>query len=256
MLREILLIALATCVFGANAQQPTTVYEQPRDPQLLETYRAWKDGQLLERLRTDVLRRFNVENTLSLSIRNCGQANAAYRSDVKEVAICWELFEPLLASSLRRFGKDKSAVVHAVTSTFVFILYHELGHAFVDILKPATFGRGEDNADQIATLLLLEDNKRRNHAESNIGVLAVFDFWRSNSSTYLSKHQLAGPHSLSQQRAFNVICWAIGSDPTSRYKYLPQMTDFPVERIGSCVEEFQRAREALKQLTESTSGPR
>ena len=77
---------------------------------------------------------------------------------------------------------------------------------------------------QIATLLMLEDNLRKNHAESNVAILGIFDFWQANNNLYLSKHELTGQHSPGQQRAFNVICWVLGSDPVSRYKYLAQMT--------------------------------
>ena len=256
LLRKALSIVLVTCVFSVNAQQLSTVYEQPRDPMLFETYREWHEGKLLEGLRASVLKRFNIENSLSLSIKNCGQANAFYRSESKEVVMCWELLALLLTSSERRFGKDRNTLITATTSLFTFVLYHELGHAVVDILKIATFGREEDNADQIAALMLLEDNKRRSHADSNISVLAVFDYWRTNDSPYLKKHQLPGPHSTSQQRAFNVVCWAIGSDPASRYKFLAQMTSFPLEQVTSCAKEFQRAESALNGLVKASTMPR
>ena len=252
LLSKVLSVVFCFWIVSANAQQSQITYDRPTDPRLLETYKAWQEGQLLEQLRASVLKRFNVENSLSLSIRNCGQANAFYSPQYRAITLCWELLKPMMVASEKRFEKDREAWVMAATSAFVFVVYHEIGHAFVDILKTPTFGREEDNADQIATLLFLEDDKHRNHAKSNAAVLGVFDFWRSNDTPYLSKHQLTGSHSLGQQRAFNVVCWAIGSDPISRYKYLAQMTGFPLDRIGSCVKEFERATAALKELEMSS----
>ena len=255
-LLPVLLTVFICCTNSAQAQNATTSYERPNDPRLFETYTAWQEGKLLESMRGDVLRRFNVENLLSLSLRNCGQSNAYYRSDVKEIVMCWELLGAVIDSSARRFGSNRDLMINATISTFIFILYHELGHALVDLKKTATFGREEDNADQIAALLLLENNLRKNHAESNVAMLGVFDFWQANNNQYLSRHELTGQHSPGLQRAFNVICWAIGSDPVSRYKHLAQMTKFPVQRIDSCVKEYQRATNALNELINQSGGRR
>ena len=168
--------------------------------------------------------------------------------------MCWELLSSIISAAPFRFGKNTYAA--ATTSVFIFILYHELAHAIVNIQKIATFGKEEDNADQIAMLLLLEGDMRKDHAQSNVDVLAIFDFWRGGDNAYLRKHQLTGPHSPDQQRAFNIVCWAIGSDPWSRYKHLPQMTGFPTQRIDSCVAEFQRAKEAMRRLVASSTAPR
>jgi hypothetical protein len=255
-LLKLLLMAFMCFAAVVQAQTARVSYERPNDPRMFETYTAWQDGKVLESMRGTILRRFNVENLLSLSLKNCGQSNAFYRSDVKEIVMCWELLGSVIDSSARRFGSNRDLMINAATSTFVFILYHELGHALVDLKKTATFGREEDNADQIATLLLLEDNLRRNHAESTVTMLGVFDFWQANNNQYLSRHELTGQHSPGQQRAFNVICWALGSDPISRYKHLAQMTKFPLQKIDSCVKEYQRATTALNDLIIQSGGRR
>ena len=245
-LRVCLSIFLTSLTFGAASQTSHIIYEKPRNPAFFETYEIWQDGQMLENFRDQVLHKFSLEASLSLSIRNCDQPNAFYNAYSREIVMCWELLNPIVDAVVPRFSKSLAA--KAAMSVFAFVLYHELGHALLNIQRTATFGREEDNADQIATLLLLEDNKRRNHADSNIGILGVFNFWRGRDNAYLSKHQLTGPHSPDQQRAFNIVCWAIGSDSTSRYKHLAAMTEFPIQRIPSCVAEYQRAEEAMRIL--------
>ena len=247
-LPKLFLTVFMYCAIAVQAQTARTSYERPNDPRMFETYTAFQESKLLESMRGTVLRRFNVENVLSLSFRNCGQSNAVYRSDVKEIIMCWELLGSVIDSSARRFSSNRDHLINASISTFIFILYHELGHALVDLKKTPTFGREEDNADQIAALLMLEDNLKKNHAESNVAMLGVFDFWQANNNQYLSKHELTGQHSLGQQRAYNVICWAIGSDPISRYKHLSRLTNFPIQRIDSCIKEYQRATTALNDL--------
>lgn len=243
-------ILLVSWTLSAASQPSRITYEQPRDPQLFETYKVWQDGQLLEGFRGSVLRRFALENSLSLSIRNCAQPNAFYNAASREIVMCWELLSAIISAAQFRF--ERSTYATATTSVFSFVLYHELAHALVNIQQTPTFGKEEDNADQIATLLFVEDDKRRSHADSNVGILAIFDFWRGGDNAYLRKHQLTGPHSPNQQRAFNVVCWAIGSDPLSRYKHLPAMTNFPSQRIEPCVAEYRRAEAALRQLENSS----
>jgi hypothetical protein len=247
-------ILLVSLTLSAASQPAQINYEQPRDPQLFETYRVWRDGQLLESFQATVLHRFALERSLSLSIRNCAQPNAFYNPASREIVMCWELLSAIISAAQFRF--ERSTYATAATSVFSFVLYHELAHALVNIHQTATFGKEEDNADQIATLLFVEDDKRRSHADSNVGILAIFDFWRGGDNAYLRKHQLAGPHSPNQQRAFNVVCWAIGSDPLSRYKHLPAMTNFPSERIESCVSEYRRAETAMRQLENSSASSR
>lgn len=247
-------IFFVSWTLSAASQSSQVTYEQPRDPQLLETYKVWRDGQLLESFNASVLRRFALDTSLSLSIRNCDQPNAFYNARSREIVMCWELLSSIFSAAQFRF--ERGTYPTAATSVFAFVLYHEFGHALVDIQRTATFGKEEDNADQIAMLLLLEDDKRRSHADSNVGVLAIFDFWRGGDNAYLRKHQLTGPHSPDQQRAFNVVCWAIGSDPLSRYKHLAAMTNFPSHRIASCVAEYRRAESAMRQLVNSSTARR
>lgn len=244
-------VFLASLTISAASQTPHIIYEKPQNPAFFETYEIWQGGQMLENFRDQVLHKFSLESSLSLSIRNCDQPNAFYNAYSREIVMCWELLNPIVDAVVPRFSKSFAA--KAAMSAFAFVLYHELGHALVNIQRTATFGREEDNADQIATLLLLEDNKRKNHADSNIGVLGVFNFWQGTDNAYLSKHQLTGPHSPDQQRAFNVVCWAIGSDPTSRYKHLAAMTKFPTQRIPSCIAEYQRAEEAMRMLSDTST---
>ena len=251
-LRVCLNIFLASVTFSAASQTSNIIYEKPLNPAFFETYEIWQSSRLLENFRDQILHQFALEASLSLSIRNCDQPNAFYNAASREIVMCWELLNPIVDAVVPRFSRSRSLAAKAAMSVFAFVMYHELGHALVSIQKTATFGREEDNADQIATLLLLENNKRKNHADSNVVVLAIFDFWRGRDNAYLSKHQLTGPHSPDQQRAFNIVCWAIGSDPTSRYKHLAAMTEFPTQRIPSCVAEYQRAEEAMRILADTS----
>jgi Putative metallopeptidase len=255
MFRQFLVLLLALFL-AINAKANTVTYEPPLNSSLQETFKAWQEHRLLESVQTQVLAEFNLDKVLSLSIRNCGKPNAYYDPRKKEVVMCWELLSDIVNASLPRFGSDKTTLITAITGLFSFVLYHEIGHAVFNLLPTSTFGREEDIADQFATLMVIRDHLRKNHANSNVVILAIFDFWRSKQSGYLSNHELSGVHSLGVQRAHNVACWAIGSDPSSRYRHLPQMINFPTDRVAGCVSESRRASDAFARLANESKSRR
>ena len=110
----------------------------------------------------------------------------------------------------------------------LFAVLHEMGHVAIDEMKLPVLGREEVEADAFATLRLLRigsDFSQRVLAESakNWFLSARRDQETGAESVYY------GEHNLSEQRAFQVVCLMVGSDPT-KFKSLADKAQMPPER--------------------------
>jgi len=109
------------------------------------------------------------------------------------IFMCHELTQ--LFSSF--FGDEDQAF-----SASVFVLMHELGHAFVEELSLPVLGIEESYVDGVAAVLLGESSLSEGSA------LAGW-FFGSQPNTPFSDSHRANP-----QRLGDLVCWGIGADPT------------------------------------------
>jgi len=123
-----------------------------------------------------------------------------------------------------------------VMGNTLFALLHEMGHVAIDEMKLPVLGREEDEADAFATLRLLRvgsDFSRRVLAESakNWFLSARRDEETAAPPVYY------GEHSMNQQRAYQVVCLMVGSDP-SKFKSLADEAQMPPERQETCRKDY------------------
>jgi hypothetical protein len=123
-----------------------------------------------------------------------------------------------------------------VVGNTLFALLHEMGHVAIDEMKLPVLGREEVEADAFATLRLLRigsDFSQRVLAESakNWFLAARRDQETGAELVYY------GEHSLSEQRAFQVVCLMVGSDPT-KFKSLADKAQMPPERQETCRKDY------------------
>ena len=107
-----------------------------------------------------------------------------------------------------------------------FVLYHELGHALIDLLHLDYAGREEDVADQVATSMILGLPP----ANAKLVLSGVLWFFEKRDSI-ISDDVLADEHLLDKQRYYNVMCWAYGRD-TQEYAYLKSSLRGRADRCG------------------------
>jgi hypothetical protein len=157
----------------------------------------------------------------------CGQENAFYDPQAGTVVVCGELldlWEAMAFSSLP--PEDAEALVFGST---LFVLFHELGHAFIDQFDLPILGGEEDAADRFATVLLAGDP-----AGALLALVAA--------ANWLSSPRVAvywDEHPLNEQRFFNITCLVYGSNP-SRFQTL--VPDFlPADRAARCPSEWEDA---------------
>ena len=213
-------------------------YGKPASPILAEMYSELSTSGALEEIAEALNPGFNLPTPITISIIECGEANAFYLPDHQQVAICYELLVQL-ALGLR----DREEYEDHFGGIFAWILLHEIGHAFVHVLDLPITGLEEDAVDQLATLWLLEDSEEGAYA---VGATAGW-FAQSFEQRRVVPELMADQHSLNAQRFFNIMCWAYGSDPENNGNII-DLGYLSLERASTCQSEFQRMKRAWELL--------
>ena len=159
-----------------------------------------------------------------VSFADCGTANAffasAFGDRLAEVVICHELTQ--LFSQF--YGNNEQAFL---ASTFV--LMHEMGHAFIDILDLPVLGIEESYVDGVAAVLLGESGL----AEGS--VLAGWFFGGQTNTPFFDSHR-AGP-----QRLGDLACWGVGADPALQQDPLTSQIAAQLIQTGrNCQAEYNQ----------------
>jgi hypothetical protein len=131
------------------------------------------------------------------------------------------------------------ATTEFVTGNMLFVLLHETAHGLISELGLPVLGREEDAADAFATVTMLEmktefthrtlvnaakswlisDRRNREHGEAEI----YYDV-----------------HGLDAQRAYNIVCLMVGSDP-DQFDDLANETNMPEDRRETCAGDYSNA---------------
>jgi hypothetical protein len=168
--------------------------------------------------------------------------NAYFSPREDLIVLCYELVDHLV-SYFAADGDGSRKQQEAVEGAASFILMHELGHALVEFLDLPITGREEDAVDQLATLLMLETGEKGTRAALS-GMLAL----QPQEEGEIGHADLAGVHSLSPQRLYNVMCWIYATDPP---RYAPLVgQSLPGSRLLQCPDEYARFASAWARLLE------
>jgi hypothetical protein len=145
-------------------------------------------------------------------------------------------------------GEERQEADLFVLGNTVFILYHELGHALIDLLGLPVLGREEDAADNLASVMMIPDEADPVMDEL---IVAAADGWFLGN---LWQHEAGntepswwGEHSLDMQRFYSVVCLMYGSDPTG-FAALAESVSLPAERRATCPDEYVQARASWTRL--------
>ena len=152
----------------------------------------------------------------------------------------------------------KRQLVEFVLGNTLFVLAHEMGHGLINEMNMPVLGREEDAADSFAITTALKIGtvvSERVLIEAAKGLIL---------STKRSKKEGDAPafydeHGLDPQRAYNVVCFMVGSNP-EKYKQLATDTKLPEERQESCKYDYKKAAwswdEMLKKHLRSADQPK
>ena len=251
---------------AADPTGPTPVnftyrYLDTGDPALAETAARVREADLLRELPEvhwlDGL--LLLPAPITYVATACGQPDAYYLPDKREVVLCYEMLHALYAQGEQLAETGGSALdlpdipadelaERYVWANVRFVIAHETGHAVIDLLDLPVTGREEDAVDQFATALMQriggEDESPREVAQ-NLR-LASHSFL-AGAETDVTMQAYADMHSLGLQRYFNLQCLLYGSDP-ERFAGMVERGDLPESRAKTCPAEARRANDAWVRL--------
>jgi hypothetical protein len=224
--------------------QVTVSYPTPPNPDYVLTQEYFKSTQYLESVAAPLNDLIAWPQDLLLSLGECGVANAFYYPDGKQVAMCLELFYAFLRE-LRPLAESDEQFNLWVNGVWAYSIYHEIGHALIDILELPAVGREEDAVDQLAALVML-GNGDPVWKEALDGVLG-YHIIRGSNEVAMGELPFWDEHSLSLQRAYDLACIAYGHEPNH---FSPYLAFLPQERAQGCAAEYERIKGAWDALLE------
>ena len=191
-----------------------------------------------ERLLEDIADGLNAWLILPVDIgmrfAECGQSNAFYDPNEREVLMCLELFEGE-REVFAAYYETEEEIEGAVNGSFLFTVFHEVGHALVDVLEIPITGREEDTVDSLAAWWLLDGDGGDESAISG----ALSFYVDPAQAGEIDDSQYATEHSLGQQRYYILACLVYGSNPEG-YANLIEEGWLTAERAERCPYDFQR----------------
>src|SRR6516162_9029533 len=179
-----------------------------------------------------------VSVVVSVLLLGCGAASAQpppsgppFQARVEELARALQN-DPRLKNLSEQQRIDR---VEFVVGNTLFVLLHEMGHVLITEMKLPVLGREEDAADTFAALTMLKVGTSFSQRVLAAAAKGWFLSDRRDQQTG-AKPLFYDEHNLSQQRAYQIVCFMAGSDPT-KFKSLADETKMPEARQQRCKDE-------------------
>jgi hypothetical protein len=150
-----------------------------------------------------------------------------------------------LQSNPRLKGLDQQqrvARVEFVVGNTLVLLLHEIGHVLISQFQLPVLGREEDAADTYAALTMLRIGT--SFTVQSLADAAKGWFFDARRDQEIGDKPLYyDEHNVSAQRAYQIVCLMVGSDP-EKFKSLADQAKMPEERQNSCKRDYKKASEA------------
>lgn len=175
---------------------------------------------------------------LPIYVKDCGKVNAFYSSD-HTISVCHEMADFMFDLFTKAGTKDANKATDDVV-TFIFL--HEFGHALAGELSLPITGKGEDDADELATLFasVLPDGRAWELA-------AAMSFELSSKGK--TKFNFADEHSLDPQREATIVCNMYAANPKENAPLL-KYVGIDDRRAARCVNDYQARKAAWEKILE------
>jgi hypothetical protein len=189
---------------------------------------------------------------LTVKTAECGKVDAWYRRENSKpaVTICYELLKSILESLPKETTAAGITPDDAKIGQVLWLTLHEVGHAMFDIFKVPIFGHEEDAADNFATYIMLQFAEARNLIGGAAWAWSAYMHdYKRNPVVQVRLASFAGHHGLPQERFYNLLCLAFGSDPLG-FADLAQEGYLPPTRAPNCQYEYNAMADAFhKEIT-------
>jgi len=131
------------------------------------------------------------------------------------------------------------ATTEFVLGNSLFAVLHEMAHGLIADLGLPVLGREEDAADAFATVAILEMKTEFTHRVLVNAAKSWMIIDRRSRETG-EPVVFYDAHGLDLQRAYNIICLMVGSDPDA-FDDLASEVNLPEDRRGTCQGDYSNA---------------
>jgi hypothetical protein len=184
-----------------------------------------------------------LPRVMPIEVKDCGVVNAFYSSSRHAITICHEFWDDTLAL-FKRGGASDAQALELTYGTVVFAFFHEFGHALVGEFELPITGKGEDAADEIATIILgFTDDGRK-------AALEGAEWFRTMAKEPDHSNVFWDEHSFDEQRVISITCLLYGSAPDT-YAPLMKKMAIPEARLAKCVRDYKDRLHAWATMLES-----
>ncbi|MFF5211186.1 DUF4344 domain-containing metallopeptidase [Streptosporangium sp. NPDC000396] len=177
---------------------------------------------------------------ITLTGEECGQVNAFYSPDEKKITFCYELVADGFARYRDVAESEEENIEHG-RANLVDTLFHELGHAVIDIYDLPALGKEDDAADQLSAYLLTKSG------DDSLGMQTINYYFHTSQDQDRADLPFYDEHSMDEQRAYNYMCWMYGSDPDAYADWVGEQ-GLPENRAGRCPDEYRKIANAWEKL--------
>jgi hypothetical protein len=218
-------------------------YVPPKNPEHQEIFEMAQQHRALETMQ-QVLAPLRLPIDVTLRTIGCdGIPNAWYQREGTRpvVSLCYEFLQELHDKMPKATTREGITPQDAVIGQLFYAVFHEMGHALFDIFEIPVFGREEDAADQFAAYVILrfrQDEARRLIRGAAYGYLEVIKADKKKGKIEATLGEFSSNHGTSEQRFYNLLCMAYGSDSTL-FASLVENKYLPETRAKSCSYEYK-----------------
>lgn len=130
-----------------------------------------------------------------------------------------------------------------VQANVLATLYHELGHALIDIEGVPIFGQEEDAADVLSALLINDFYEEEDAVSLAYDTAFAFMGEAERASEEGYEPAFWDVHGADEQRYYNLVCLFYGGNPDERADMADEL-GLPEERADGCEDEFALANDS------------
>ncbi|MEV6203292.1 DUF4344 domain-containing metallopeptidase [Streptomyces sp. NPDC051771] len=265
-----LALALTSAALLAGCAAPPTApsrgtgrlvvgYEEPRTPEERAARAFLRERRILEDAAAYADARIALPHDVPLRAARCEAPNPFWSKATGRITYCYGF----VADARRVFARAAADGAPAertpagddidedVVGLSHGVVFHELGHALVDLYDLPVTGREEDAVDQLAVLLLASGDER--HADYAISTVNAWGaLWAASEGGDPGVAAYSDVHSLDGQRFFDWACWLYGSDPRRFADAVDAEGNpdgvLPRDRAALCPAEYRRIDSSWRTL--------
>ncbi|MFB7361108.1 DUF4344 domain-containing metallopeptidase [Streptomyces hydrogenans] len=249
----------ATASTPASAQgtgRLVVTYDAPRTPEDRAARAFLRAHRVLEDAAAYAGSRIALPRDVPLRAASCEAPNPYWDEETGRITYCYGFVDDARRVFARvdtdgAPAERAAAVDEDVVGLSNGVLFHELGHALVDLYDLPVTGREEDAVDQLAVLLLASGDER--HTDYAISAINAWGaMWEASEGGDPGVAGYSDVHSMDGQRFFNWACWLYGSDPARFADAVDAEGNpdgvLPRDRAALCPAEFRRVDSSWRTL--------